>query len=234
MGTTSASQATTLTNNESTALTITSVAVSGANASDFAETDNCVGNVAAGASCSINVTFTPAALGSRTGSLTIANNLTGNPLAVPLTGTGVAVTRIVSLSANSLTITSQIVGATSTAQLLTLSNTGTSALIISNLGIGGANASDFAETDNCGGNVAAGASCNINVTFSPVAIGPRTGILTITDNATSPQSPQTVVLTGTGVAQIVTVSPSGITFGNEYVGTSGLPQTVTITNNDMD
>ena len=79
-GTTSASQAVTLTNNQSTALGITGIAFSGTNASDFAETDNCIGSVAAGASCTINVTFTPAALGSRAGTLDIANNVSGNPL----------------------------------------------------------------------------------------------------------------------------------------------------------
>jgi len=200
-GTTSATQAVRLTNNQSTALSITSIAFSGTNASDFAETDNCIGSVAAGASCFINVTFAPAAAGSRSGSMNIANNLSGSPLPVPLTGTGVAATRIASLSASSLTLTSQIVGATSAAQGLTLNNAGNSALIISNLGISGTNASEFVETDNCGGSVAAGASCTISVTFSPTATGTRTGTLNITDNATSPQSPQspqTVVLTGTG------------------------------------
>ena len=103
LGTTSASQTVTLTNNQSTALSITSIAVSGTNASDFTETDNCVGSVAAGATCTINVTFTPAALGSRAGTLNIANNTSGNPLTVPLIGTGVTATQIVGLSTSSLT-----------------------------------------------------------------------------------------------------------------------------------
>jgi len=120
-GTTSAPQAVTLTNNESTALSITSVAVNGTNASDFAETDNCVGSVPAGASCSVNVTFTPAAAGIRSGSLNIANNLSGSPVPVPLTGTGVALTRTVSRSPSSLTFTNQTQG-------ITLNNTGNSTL----------------------------------------------------------------------------------------------------------
>src|SRR4029077_4830881 len=84
VGTKSASQAVAVTNNQSTALSITSIAFGDTNASDFAETDNCVGSAPAGASCSINVTFTPAATGSRTGSLNIASNLSGSPLPVPL------------------------------------------------------------------------------------------------------------------------------------------------------
>jgi hypothetical protein len=231
VGTTSASQTATLTNNQSTALSITSIAFSGTNASDFAETDNCIGSVTAGASCSINVTFTPAALGSRAGSLNIATNVSGNPLTVPLTGTGVAATRIVSLSASSLTFTNQMVGSTSPAQGIALNNTGNSTLTISGLAFSGTNASEFAETDNCGGSVAAGATCTINVTFFPAATGNRTGTLSITNNATSPPSPQTVALTGTATAPSLSVTPLSIAFPAQYVGTSGLPQSITVMNN---
>jgi hypothetical protein len=231
-GTTSAPLNVTLTNNQSTALSITSIAISGANASDFAETGNCVGSVPAGASCSINVTFAPAAAGSRSGSLNIANNLAASPLPVPLTGTGETATRIVSLSATGLTFTNQMVGLTSPAQVITLNNTGNSALTLSGVAFTGTNASEFAETDNCGGSVAAGASCAINVTFSPTATGTRTGTLNITDNSTSPSSPQTVALTGTGIppAPIVSLSATSIIFPTQALGTSSAPQTVTLRN----
>jgi hypothetical protein len=63
-GTTSAPQTVTLTNNESAALTVATVSINGLNASDFAETDNCVGTLSAGASCSINVTHTVALTGT--------------------------------------------------------------------------------------------------------------------------------------------------------------------------
>jgi hypothetical protein len=231
IGMTSASQTVTLTNNESAALTVMNITISGTNASGFAENDNCVGNVRAGASCSINVTFTPAALGNQTGSLAIANNLASSPLTVGLAGTGVATSQIASLSGSSLTFGSQMIGTTSAPQLVTLSNTGNEPLVISNLSINGTNGSDFAETDNCIGSLSAGANCSINVSFAPTATGTRTGTLMISDNATSPQSPQIVALTGTGAAPLVSVSPSSITFANQYVGTIGLPQTVTITNN---
>ena len=232
VGTTSAPQAVIFANNQSTALSITTIAFSSTNASDFAETDNCIGSVAAGASCSINVTFTPGAAGSRTGSLNISNNLSGSPVPVPLAGTGIAVTRIVSLSASSLTFTNQMVGLTSPAQGITLNNTGNSTLTLSGLAFNGTNATEFAETDNCGGSVAAGASCTINVTFSPTATGTRTGTLDITDNATSPPSPQTVALTGTAVpsAPVVSLSSTTVIFATQSLGTSSTPQAVTLQN----
>jgi hypothetical protein len=231
-GTTSASQAVTLTNNQSVALSVTSIAFSGTNSSDFAETDNCVGSVAAGASCSIYVTFTPTAAGSRTGTLTIANNLSGSPMPVPLTGTGVAATRVASLSVSSLTFTNQMVGLTSPAQSITLTNTGNSTLTVSGLAFTGTNASEFAETDDCGSSVAAGASCTINVTFAPTTTGTRAGTLSVTDNATSPASPQTAALTGTAIpsAPIVNLSSTSIVFPNQALNTASAPQTVTLHN----
>jgi hypothetical protein len=114
-------------------------------------------------------------IGNRTGSLNIANNLSGSPLSVLLTGTGATATQIVGLSTSSLTFTNQIVGLTSPPQGITLTNAGNSTSTISGLAISGPNASEFAETDNCVGSVAAGASCTINVTFSPTATGTRTG-----------------------------------------------------------
>jgi len=232
VGTTSTSQTVTLINNQATALSITGIAFSGTNASDFAETDSCVGSVPAGASCSINVTFTPAAAGGRTGSLNITTDLSANPMPVPLTGTGIAVTRIASLSASSLTFTNQMVGLTSPASGITLNNTGNSTLAISGLAFSGTNATEFAETDTCGGSVPAGALCTVNVTLSPTATGTRTGILSITDNATSPPSPQTVALTGTAIpsAPIVNLSSTTVVFATQALGTSSAPQAVTLHN----
>jgi hypothetical protein len=158
-------------------LTISNVSIGGANATDFAETDNCGINLSAGLSCKINVTFAPTATGTRTGILNIANNLSGTPLAVVLTGSGVAAVRIASLPSSTLVFTSQMVGAISADQALTLSNGGNEPLIISNMAISGTNSTDFAETDNCGGRLSAGASCScsINITYIPTTTGFRMG-----------------------------------------------------------
>jgi hypothetical protein len=65
------------------------VAVTGTNASDFTEiADTCGSSVAAGGNCTIGVTFTPSAAGQRTATLSIADNASGSPQAVSLSGTG--------------------------------------------------------------------------------------------------------------------------------------------------
>ena len=92
---------------------------------------------------------------------------------------------------------------------------------------------DFAQTNNCDTTLAAGASCTVNVTFTPTVTGVRTGTVSFSDNA--PQSPQVVSLSGTGVtaaqlaAGLLVDSPSSISFGNVTVGQIE-SQTVKITN----
>jgi Subtilase family/Abnormal spindle-like microcephaly-assoc'd, ASPM-SPD-2-Hydin len=80
----SAAQTVTLTNTGSAALTINGIAASG----DFAQTNTCGASVAAGASCTVAVTFTPTSAGARTGTLTINDNAANSPQTVSLTGTG--------------------------------------------------------------------------------------------------------------------------------------------------
>jgi hypothetical protein len=84
IGTTSAAQTVTLTNNGNAMLTITSMQVIG----DYAQTNNCTGSLAGGAACTINVTFTPTVAGARNGALTIADNATSSPQSVNLTAVG--------------------------------------------------------------------------------------------------------------------------------------------------
>ena len=198
VGTTSSAQTVTLSNNGSSALSVTGIAVTGANSGDFLETNTCGSSVAAGGNCAMSVTFTPTATGTRTASVTITDSDPSSPQTVGLTGTGAAGTTTASASPGTLTYASQTVGTTSSAQAVTLSNTGSAALTISSIAVTGANSGDFLETNTCGSTVAGGGSCGISVTFKPAAAGTRTGTLTISDNATG--GPQTVSLTGTGAA----------------------------------
>jgi hypothetical protein len=134
-----------------------------------------------------------------------------------------------SISPSSLKFAQLPIGTSSSPQIVTLKNTGTATLVLSNINITGANPSDFAQTNACGATLALSASCQISVTFTPTTGGPRSAFVTITDDA--PGSPQTIGITGSGPsAPVAGVSPSSLTFSTQYVGTSGLPQTVTLTN----
>jgi len=85
---TSSALAVTLSNTGTAALSITSFALTGANASDFAQTDTCGSSLAAGANCTIAVTFTPSLTAAEAATLSIADNAIGSPQAVSLSGTG--------------------------------------------------------------------------------------------------------------------------------------------------
>src|ERR1700680_4894344 len=131
----------------------------------------------------------------------------------------------VKLSVTSLTFAAQLVGTTSAAKSVTLTNTDSA----TPLAIDGILASgDYAETDICGTSLAPLASCTISVTFSPTVQGGISGALTIQDEASN--SPQLVSLSGNGFTP-VSFSPSSLSFGTVTVGTKSSAKTVTITNN---
>jgi hypothetical protein len=218
VGTTSASRPVTVTNTGALAMSISSLTIS----SGWTQSNNCLPSIAASASCTINVSFQPTAGGFQTGTVTLTDNATNSPQTVSLSGTGVV--PVVSLSATSLSFPAQTVSISSPPQTLTLTNTGNGALTPLTIGTGG----DFAQTNTCGGSVAAGAGCTISVTFTPTAAGYRTGTLTLTDNASN--SPQTVSLSGTGVVPAVSLSAPYLSFPGQTVSTSSSPQKLLLTN----
>jgi Alpha-1,3-glucanase catalytic domain D1/F5/8 type C domain/Pectate lyase superfamily protein/Abnormal spindle-like microcephaly-assoc'd, ASPM-SPD-2-Hydin/Cep192 domain 4 len=90
------------------------------------------------------------------------------------------------------------VGSTSSAQSVTVTNPGSSAVSMSSIGVTG----PFSESNNCGLSLAANASCTVSVSFAPTAAGAATGTLSV--NSSAPGSPLTVALSGTGVATTTT------------------------------
>jgi hypothetical protein len=223
-GTTSAGQTVTLSNPASTPLLLSSMTVSG----DFAATSTCGASVGAGESCAISVTFTPSAVGARSGAVTITDSASGSPHTVALNGLGLG--PVAALSASNLDFASVRVGTTSPAQALTLSNTGNAPLLIAGITASG----DFAQTNTCGDSVAAGADCIINATFAPTAGGARNGTVTIDDD--SLDSPQGVTLTGVGQDFSIgsytterTISPGGTaTFFLKLAPQGGFAQSVAL------
>jgi len=129
-------------------------------------------------------------------------------MAVPIGGGGSL--PIVSLSSTSINFGNVATGSSSSPQPVTLTNIGGGPLSISSIAISGGNAADFSQTNNCGTGVAAGASCTINVTFTPTTTGSRSSAVSITDNA--PGSPHTVNVSGTGTGFSVTPRIASLTF----------------------
>jgi hypothetical protein len=229
VGSASSPQSVTLTNNSTvTPLGFhgTGISISGADAADFKVTNTCGTTVAAGASCTISVTFTPTGAGARTAQINIAETADSNPLVIALTGTGIQ--PLVSTSTTSLVFAAQTVGTTSAPQTVTLTNPGTSQLTISSIAIEG---TDYTLTNTCAGSLQPGQQCTISVQFEPAAAGARSAELQILTNASNVAGGTVLIpLTGTGVAGLpgVSVSPTSLAFGT-VLTTSSLAKTVTLT-----
>jgi hypothetical protein len=134
---------------------------------------------------------------------------------------------VLSVSPTSLTFANTVVGTTSSAQTLTLTNNGgaqatTIAVVVT---------APFSRSGgSCGATLNAGANCSINIVFTPTAPGAANGTVTISASVQVSGSP--VTLTGTGVAAVRTasVAPSPLAFGNWASGASSNPAFVTVTN----
>jgi hypothetical protein len=135
------------------------------------------------------------------------------------------------LTPATLSFGNQAVGVASDSKTATFKNTQKVPLTISSIVIAGGTApADYSWGGNCPispSTLAEGTSCSITVTLNPSALGSRTAMLTVTHNAST--SPQSVDLTGTGVAP-VTISPATLSFGNLAEGTTSAVKTETLTN----
>lgn len=192
VGMSSAPKTATLTNHGTTTLKIVTPQVSG----DYRLSSICPRNLAAGASCNVGAKFTPTTTGTRYGSLTIANSDGSSPQVLNLTGVGTEV----SVVPGKLVFASQPVGTSSLPQIVTFTNIGTTNLTVNDVSVLGTLSQiiqyDFSQTNNCVGTLAAGASCTVSVTFTPVTTGSIAGSLSIAhDDA---DSPKLVTLSGTG------------------------------------
>jgi hypothetical protein len=117
--------------------------------------------------------------------------------AAPVALSATVIDPLASFSSTSLSF-GTVKHATSSTLNTTLTNTGGTPLSISSIGITGSNASSFTQTNNCGTSLAAGASCNIAVKFTPATTGTFSANLSVVDNAQAGSGTQTVALSGKG------------------------------------
>jgi len=215
----------TVTNSNATPTIFTGLTASG----DYSvAVGNCpaVGSaLGANASCVLQVTFTPTAAGTRTGTLGVSSNSTTLPLTVSLTGSG-ALAKL-QVAPGALAFGTIAVGAPANLPL-TLTNVGNTPVTAIAITVSGANAADFGVTVPCSATVLQpNQSCNMTVTFTPSATGARSAALSVTSS--DPSSPATVPLTGSGTAQArLQIVPGALAFGTSTIGAAvSLPITLT-------
>jgi len=203
----------------------------------------CNTSVAAGASCTITVRFSPTTVGAKTGTLTITDNsnaVAGSTQTVQLSGEGA--TPVASVNTTALAFGNVQVGSPAPTQDVILTNTGGGATNLTvSVAVSGAGFARVAPpTGNCGASLASGASCTIRIRFTPAG-GAATGTLTITTNSNlvaGSQQPISLSGNGTIVANNDTATAAASTSVNPVNNTISVRAndapvntgTVTITN----
>jgi len=192
-------------------LTLNGIAITGASASDFAQSNTCGATLAVNANCSVSVLFTPSQAGAEQATLQVTDNAAGSPQGAALLGTGISSSSGVTISPVSLNFGSVIENANIAPQTIHLTNSGTSALHISAIALSGSNPGDFSQTSTCtAAPIAVQGTCVITVTFAPKAQAQRTASVIVTDDAAN--SPQSIALTGNVVSPFqILAAPSGST-----------------------
>jgi hypothetical protein len=191
----------------------------------------CTGvSLAAGASCTVTVTFAPTAIGSRNAQLAIAAS-PGGAVATTLGGIGIAAGQLaIAPSAHAFANTN--VGQTSAARQFTITNTAATGTGPLSTTLGGSQAAQFqiiAGSDGCRGlALAPGAQCTISIAFLPTVGGVAHASLTV---AGAPGGSVTAGISGFGVgAAAITVAPATRDFGSVVIGAQSAPLTFTVTN----
>jgi len=196
VGGTSSPKIVTVKNTGISDLLVNSIAVTGANASEFNQTYDCT-TVSNGSACTATVTFTPSIpYGTKNAVMTISSNDPKKPtLNVKLSAQ--APPPKISASPSSVTFGNLAVGSTSAPKTVKIKNTGTSDLVVSDINITGANASEFSRTSSCG-TIPKGMSCTLDLTFTPALTGKKSASLDISSNV--PSKPIiSLKLNGTGI-----------------------------------
>jgi FtsP/CotA-like multicopper oxidase with cupredoxin domain len=224
VGTNSIVRTVAVTNVGTAAVTITGVTFTG----DFLRSGGtCNGTILAGRTCTIGVRFRPLASGPANGQVNIASSDAGSPHTVALDGNGVA--PIASVSPAALVFSTPL-NVPSAPQVVTVINTGTAPLTINNVTRTGANSGQFAHLNGCPASLAVGASCTINVTFSPTTATPLTKTANLNVVVAAPATNAVVSLTGNLIVPTFTVTPNPVAFGSWGVSAGLTQQAVTITN----
>jgi len=153
------------------------------------------GTIAAGSSRSVTVTFTPVAVTSYGGTITVNSDRTSGTNTISASGTGtVAATRIISVPA-SLDLGSAPAGGRQTA-VLTIANTGNSPLNVTGISYPPGFSGDWSS-----GSISAGGNRQVTVTFSPTRAGAFTGTVSVSSDATT--GGNTVSVSGSGTPPVL-------------------------------
>ncbi|MFZ6647149.1 choice-of-anchor D domain-containing protein [Undibacterium sp. TJN25] len=231
---TPATQTVTLTNTGNIAATFTSIAVSGSSDIAIGTGNTCGASLAPGAKCAVPLVFNPSAAAAVTASLAIASNAAAVQVGISGTGTAKATAKPGLSDSGSIAFDDTQVGKSSAVHTTTLSNTGTAALKITSLVLGGAQPGDFVLGGTCATNatVNPSGSCTVESSFKPSAAGARAASLLLVTDAGAQFN---LALAGNGIAVVVStpmlsITPQSFDFGAVTIGGTAPTKRFTLSN----
>jgi hypothetical protein len=220
VGTNSAAQPITVTNNHDQAITVNVGTAADYNVND----SDCTNQQLQGhAQCSILVVFSPNAVGPQNGTLTVEGQN------VQLTGRGTAA--VADVVPTSISFGNQPIFTQSANHIVTVTNSGNEDMHIQAPALAGPNAAEFSISDTCqaAAPLVPGDQCTITVTFNPTVQGALDAELQFNSDANNGQ--RTVQLHGTGTSSAVVFVPGPVPFKQpHHAGTFSTPKTITLTN----
>jgi len=191
---TNSSQTITLSNGGNASVTITQANVTGAGYSTTGL--SLPKTIAAGGNATFNIVFAPTTPGGVNGSISLVSNAPSSPLAISTSGTGVAASLLLGASPTALAF-GNVTDGTNSSMNVTLQNNGNANVTISSVSVTGAGMSTSGV--GSGLTLTPNQSATLSVTFAPNSAGAVNGTVTVASDATN--SPATVSVSGTGVAQ---------------------------------
>ena len=219
----------TLKNSGDGPLEIYGFSLTGNDPGDFAGDQNCRAVIPPGVSCIAAVVFTPSELGYRSAYLDVADDQSGSPQHVEVSGDGVKPVPAATFSPTSLNLGNIMIDTVGTGTI-TLKNTGTAGLTVSAASFSGTNAADFGGSTTCNGTLSPNGTCTFTIGIEPTKEQTYTADLNVTTNASS--TPVKIPLSATGIADApaVKLSATTINFPSESVGTQSPGSDITLTN----
>ncbi|MEJ2426553.1 MAG: choice-of-anchor D domain-containing protein, partial [Candidatus Thiodiazotropha sp.] len=240
VGTTSTARIVTLTNTDpNLGVSLSSITSSG----DFSNTTNCPATLGPGASCNVNVRFSPSASGSRTGLLSIAGDDPSldppppSPPSLPpaarvfnssVSLSGVGLSGELSTPTTNIDFGAVSVNAQSQAISVALTNSGNASLSITEITV----TAPFEQTNDCPSSLSASEQCTIQVNVTPSVSGDTSGLLQINGTTQTGTIQEAIPLAVTGVDVVATITPSELSFPQTETGATSESLTVTVENSN--
>jgi hypothetical protein len=205
--------------------------VIGQNAVDYSIASNTCSpapySLVAGAQCSVEIQFTPAALGVRLANLLIFGTASGSPQVLPLVGSGAAGNN--SFAFNPPLINFGLVSEGQTfSNFLDFVNTGNTTLAAPSVSIQGGSTDFQIASQGCTFDLTPGQSCGMLLNFTPTQTGLQTALLAASEIDIGQSVSAAMV--GSGVSSSAALSANTPAFGSEPVGVTGPPGTATVQN----